>query len=112
MFWAEINENRVTRVTVSETEEFGAEWLMANVGGVWVAVPTDMPVSPGYEYEVDLHRFIPPKPFASWVLNESDLVWEAPIPMPDDNQVYFWDEELGDWVWDEQAGEWIEVTNV
>lgn len=109
MFWAEVSNDRVTRVTVSETEEFGAEWLMANVGGVWVAVPTDMPVSPGYEYDADLHRFIPPKVFPSWILNENDLVWEAPIAMPDDGKVYFWNEETGNWVLDEEATKWAEV---
>jgi len=50
----------------------------------------------GYRYDEDLDAFIPPRPFASWTL--SGVVWEAPIPMPDDEQRYVWVEVLGDWV--------------
>ena len=36
----------------------------------------------GYTYDEVLDAFIPPKPFASWTLNEEKGLWEAPIPMP------------------------------
>ncbi len=44
--------------------------------------------------------FIPPQPYASWVLDEETCLWVAPIPMPE-----------GVHTWDEQAGDWVEVTN-
>lgn len=53
----------------------------------------------GYEYHEDIDGFVPPKPFESWVLNESTFTYEAPVPMPTE----------GDWTWDEQAGAWTEV---
>jgi hypothetical protein len=28
--------------------------------------------------------FIPPKPFASWILNEESCLWDAPVAMPED----------------------------
>ena len=31
--------------------------------------------------------------WASSVFNETDLVWEHPIPHPDDHKIYYWDEE-------------------
>lgn len=52
----------------------------------------------GYTYDEALDAFIPPKPYASWVLNEATFSWEAPIPMPEDGADYVWDEVAGDWV--------------
>jgi hypothetical protein len=51
----------------------------------------------GYRYDKELDAFIPPQPFASWILNE-DCKWEAPIPYPEGELMYRWDEEEGDWV--------------
>ena len=44
--------------------------------------------------------FIPPKPYPSWVLDETTCLWEAPVALPDDADTvaYEWDEEAGDWV--------------
>lgn len=60
----------------------------------------------GYTYNEELDAFIPPKPFASWVLNETSANWESPIgPAPtltqeeiDSRLFYSWDEENGQWV--------------
>ena len=35
---------------------------------------------------------------ASSVFNEETLRWEHPIPHPDDHKVYYWDEEIQNWV--------------
>ena len=55
----------------------------------------------GYSYDSERDAFIPPKPFASWVLNESTCLWDAPTPMPSDDKRYSWDEATTSWV--EQA---------
>jgi hypothetical protein len=55
----------------------------------------------GY-YDADLDAFIPPKPFASWVLSDANI-WEAPVARPNDG-FYFWDEDAGDWVAVETSG--------
>ena len=52
----------------------------------------------GYKYDVERDAFIPPQPFPSWLLNEESLSWEAPFPMPDDDELYKWDEENQSWV--------------
>lgn len=52
----------------------------------------------GYTYSDNLDAFIPPKPFASWLLDEDTAQWVAPIPYPTDNLMYSWNEEAGDWV--------------
>ena len=32
----------------------------------------------GYSYNAELNAFIPPQPFASWILNEETADWESP----------------------------------
>ena len=51
----------------------------------------------GYTYDAVNDVFIPPQPFASWVLNGSWL-WEPPVPHPDDGKQYGWDESVTNWV--------------
>ena len=52
----------------------------------------------GYTYDAGRDAFIPPKPFASWVLNETTCVFEAPTPFPTDDKRYIWDEPTTSWV--------------
>ena len=52
----------------------------------------------GYSYDSSRDAFIPPKPFASWSLNETSCVWEAPTPYPTNGKVYSWNEEQLTWV--------------
>lgn len=57
----------------------------------------------GFIYDVQLDAFIPPKPFYSWVLNEETCQWESPIPKPDQEKIYLWDESIISWVEFEQT---------
>jgi hypothetical protein len=52
----------------------------------------------GYTYDAGRDAFIPPKPFASWILNETTCQWDAPVAMPTDNKMYRWDEATTSWV--------------
>jgi hypothetical protein len=52
----------------------------------------------GYTYDAERDAFIPPKPYASWILNEETCRWEAPVPYPTDGLMYKWDEDSLDWV--------------
>ncbi len=60
----------------------------------------------GYSYNEELDAFVPPQPFASWVLNEETADWESPVgPAPalteaeiEARSFYQWDEEGGAWV--------------
>lgn len=77
----------------------------------------------GYSYDASLDAFIPPKPYASWILNEDTGLWDAPTPMPTDGASYEWRESDTSWVlvparptdgkqytWNLEAGTWDEVT--
>ena len=57
-----------------------------------------------YSYNAALDAFVAPKPFASWVLNNENADWEAPVAQPtltkkqqDDGSFYTWDEETTSW---------------
>lgn len=63
--------------------------------------------------------FYPPKPFASWVIDEESKNWKAPIEKPEDHKTYVWDEENvewdlvipaaphASWIWDEDSWGWL-----
>jgi len=51
----------------------------------------------GMTFNYALDAFIPPKPFASWILNEETCFWNAPTPMPEDDKVYTWNESELKW---------------
>ena len=51
----------------------------------------------GYTYDQTKDAFIPPKPYPSWILNETTCLWEAPVVKPGDGQKYLWNEETKQW---------------
>ena len=52
----------------------------------------------GYTYDASKDAFIPPKPFNSWVLDETTCWWEPPVAYPSDGKEYVWDEDNTQWV--------------
>jgi len=57
----------------------------------------------GFTYDVSKDAFIPPKPYASWVLNEDTCQWQAPTVKPAGT------ETIG-WAWDEENTSWKQFT--
>lgn len=51
----------------------------------------------GYTYDRQKDAFIPPKPYTSWILNETTCLWEAPVAYPDDGKEYVWNENITNW---------------
>ena len=76
---------------------FGGEWKQTSYNGNFRKNYAGI----GYTYNADIDAFVPPKPFASWLLNEETAQWNAPVAMP----------EEGMWSWDEDAGQWVEVND-
>jgi hypothetical protein len=72
--------------TVGGEHKLGGTPLRKNYAGI------------GFTYDRVKDAFIPPKPFASWVLNEDTCLWDAPVVMPDDGKIYVWDEATTNWV--------------
>ena len=51
----------------------------------------------GFTYDSVRDAFIPPKPYASWTLDEDTCLWQAPAAYPTDGQIYQWDEDAQNW---------------
>ena len=52
----------------------------------------------GYTYDSTRDAFIPPKPYPSWVLNETTCQWESPVSHPGNNEICEWDEDNQEWI--------------
>jgi hypothetical protein len=106
--FAEIDgDNLVTRVLVvpNEQENRGHEYLATDLGlgGTWVQTSYNATIRKnyagiGYTFDSVRDAFIPPKPFASWVLNEDTCNWDAPVARPEDDKMYTWDEATTSWI--------------
>ncbi len=113
--FAKLDENNiVTFVTVGRQEDDGKEAeLCARTGDVYkqtsynthggVHALGGTPLRKnyagiGYTYDVGRDAFIPPKPYASWLLNEGTCLWDAPVAYPNDGKRYSWDEATTSWV--------------
>jgi|694.fasta_scaffold24360_10 hypothetical protein len=51
----------------------------------------------GGTWNSETNKFYPPKPFPSFVWDEENATWEAPIPLPTDNKMYEWSEATQSW---------------
>lgn len=122
--FAEIDSNSlVLRVVVvsnadtaladgKETESIGIAHCQKLFGGTWVQTSYNGNFRKNYAgvgstYDSTRNAFYSPKPFNSWVLNESTCVWESPVALPSDSgegdppKMYKWDEDSTSWVVEE-----------
>ena len=116
--FAQLNaENLVTQVIVVanqdtadqdgvENEAIGIEFCTNLLGGTWKQTSYNANIRKnyagvGYKYDATLDAFIPPQPFASWLLDEDKAQWKAPVEMPSDASIdkkYTWNEETTSWI--------------
>lgn len=112
--FAELGENNtVLRVIVvdnkdtsdengQEVEAIGAAFCRNLLGGTWKQTSYNANFRKnyagfGFTYDSERDAFIPPRPFASWTLNETTCQWESPVPMPNDGNQYTWNENTTSW---------------
>jgi hypothetical protein len=107
-YFAQINENnQVTQIIVADQD------FINNISGTWIescsiTVNGDqVDLGPalhkryaniGDTYDLSRDAFIPPKPFNSWILDESTYSWQSPVVVPDDSKEYTWDESAQSWL--------------
>jgi len=109
--FAKVTDGKVTQVIVAEPEFFETfvdsspgEWIQTSYntqGGVHLLGGTPLRknyAGIGFTYDRIRDAFIPPQPFASWLLNEDTCLWDAPTPYPTDGKFYRWDEAATSWV--------------
>lgn len=117
--FAKVNNGIVEQVIVAEPEFFDTfvdsspgQWIQTSYntrGGVHYNPETGEPSADqskalrknyagiGYNYDAQRDAFMPPKPYASWVLNEQTCLWDAPVAMPNDGGNYAWNESTQAW---------------
>jgi hypothetical protein len=119
--YAQLDENNVvTQVIVVdnkdcsdangvEKEYIGAAFCEKLFGGNWKQTSYNGNIRKnyagiGFTYNADINAFVPPKPYASWVLDNETAQWNAPVAMPEDAGTgeppkrYSWDEATTSWV--------------
>jgi hypothetical protein len=111
--YAKVQNELVTQVIVAEVEFFETfidsspgEWIQTSYNTFGGEHPEGRPLRKnyagiGFTYNRELDAFIPPKPFASWILDEETCLWNAPIPRPE-----------GDYTWNEDTLSWNEVESI
>jgi hypothetical protein len=85
-----------------EKEYIGSAFCERLFGGTWKQTSYNGNMRKnyagiGYTYNEYLDAFVPPKPFASWVLDNDTAQWNAPVAMPTE----------GRWTWDEATTSWL-----
>ena len=108
--FAKVNNGIVEQVIVAEPEFFETfvdtspgEWIQTSYNTRGGEHPEGRPLRKnyagiGYSYDATRDAFIPPKPYASWVLNETSCLWESPVAYPTDGNMYRWDEATTAWI--------------
>ena len=98
--FAKLNNNTVTEIIVAEKDFINS----GKVGDEFLWVQTSYNsnfrknyAGVGYTYDKTRDAFIPPKPYASWILVEDTCQWKAPSDYPDDGKVYEWNEDTTNW---------------
>jgi hypothetical protein len=115
-YFAKLNSNNIVETVISinnsviidsngiEQEQLGTDFInqLYNTNDVWKQTSYNNNIRKnyagiGYTYDSQRNAFIAPKPYNSWVLNESTCNWEAPIAYPNDGQRYTWNESTLSW---------------
>ncbi len=107
--YAKVLDGKVVQVIVAEADFFNT--FVDTSPGTWIQTsynthanqhPEGRPLRGnyagiGYTYDATNDVFYAPKPYPSWLLNETTWTWESPIPYPTDDKRYSWDEENISW---------------
>ena len=104
------DDNIVTQLLVvsNDDEDRGQEFLADDLGfgGTWIQCSYNTAggvhhgggtpfrknyPAIGWSWDAGRDAFIPPKPYPSWVMDETSCLWEAPTAAPDTD--HLWDED-------------------
>jgi len=107
--FAEVKNGFVTQVIVAEQDFIDTltnptEWVQTSYNTHGGKHPENRPLRKnyagiGFKYDKELDAFIPPQPYPSWKLNTDTCLWESPIPYPQDDKQYIWNEAEQEWTY-------------
>jgi hypothetical protein len=106
-----INNSVITDSNGIEQEQLGSDFInkLYNTRDVWKQTSYNNNIRKnfagiGYQYDQTRDAFIAPKPYPSWILNETTCQWEAPVAKPtltqeqiDNKNYYNWNETIKNW---------------
>ena len=121
--YAKVLNGKVVKVIVAEASFFDnfvddspGTWIQTSYntrGGVHYQPNSDIPSSDqslalrgnyagiGYTYDSTLDAFLEPKPYPSWILDETTYTWNAPVSKPTGSlnmdRYYEWNESSNSW---------------
>jgi hypothetical protein len=108
--YAKVNNGTVVQVIVAEADFFETfvdsspgQWIQTSYnthGGIHTNGGTPLRknyAGVGFTYDSVRDAFIPPKPYASWTLNDDTCLWNSPTAYPDDGKQYTWNESTTSW---------------
>ena len=113
--YAFLDENNIVTEVITGKQEGNFNWEQQygsfrgqlckrtsfnTIGGIHIKGGTPFRknyASIGYSYDSTRDAFIAPKPFNSWILNESTCLWESPVAKPQDDNKYKWNESTLTW---------------
>jgi len=96
--WAKINSENIVEDTLvcdydfievikSQNPDYSyVEWSLDN----WAAI--------GYPYNPEKKKFLTPKKYPSWIMDEENWEYTSPVPYPNDGKYYVWEEMTTSWV--------------
>jgi len=120
--YAQLDENNMIVFVIAAKSDHKEDEFTESTGNVWKqtsyntyggvhytdGVPSDDQTKAlrfnyagiGFTYDEARNAFIPPQPYASWVLDEDSCLWVAPVDLPADADTvaYIWDEDTISWI--------------
>lgn len=110
-FYAKMDQDNVVTdiVYLSDDNEPNTAVYLSRILGVegeWkdarLAINSANYANIGYTYVPGNEIFMPPKPFASWLMKQNntskEYYWDAPVDFPQDGKDYSWDEDSLSWI--------------
>lgn len=98
--YAKIDNNGVVENILVVSDNKSSSWLTEKFGGNWIESSeekTKYEAVVGNRYDSELNIFIPTQPYESWSFSKTSLLWEPPVPRPEDLHLYDWEEESVSW---------------
>ncbi len=112
--YAKIVDNIVIEIIVANAD------YVSNLEGTWVQTSYNTssgihllggtPLRANYAtvggtYDSVNDVFYSAKPYESWTLNNTSFQWEAPVEIPDTENIYVWNEDTKSWTLIEEDSE-------
>lgn len=97
-----VHNNELLDTSGNESEAKGVEFCSTLFGHTnWVQTSYNNNIRKqfagiGYTYDSDSDVFVAPQPYPSWSLDDNSD-WQAPTPMPEDDNIYSWNEDTQSW---------------